>query len=200
MWLIAKKIMKRISNWNNLNPRLYDEENRIVRVGATGCSVATQKRGANFNAVVPTFLKYPPCSRMCPFRAGTFLNFRWQRLHSTGFCSNFGGTATAAAAAAAATAVVEVPEPEEEAAVAVVAAMEVALGCCGLFCCCLLPTESPPPFVLCKKYKQNYINIYINYITVQKYLSIVKRQLTTVKVTPVHRPAFEARFRKFQFI
>lgn len=88
---------------------------------------------------------------MCPFRAGTFLNFRWQRLHSTGFCSNFGGTATAAAAAAAVTAVDDEAEPEDEAAVAAVVAMEVALGCCGLFCCCLLPTESPPPFVFCKK-------------------------------------------------
>lgn len=37
---------------------------------------------------VPTFLKYPPWSRMCPLRAGTFLNLRWQRLHSTGLGSD----------------------------------------------------------------------------------------------------------------
>lgn len=42
-----------------------------------------------------SFLKYPPCNRMWPFRAGIFLNFRWHKLHSTGFCSVF--TAFAAA-------------------------------------------------------------------------------------------------------
>lgn len=37
--------------------------------------------------VSESFLKYPPCSLMCPFRAGMFLNLRWHRLHSTGFWS-----------------------------------------------------------------------------------------------------------------
>lgn len=154
--------MKNISDQNNLNPSLYDKQNLIARAGVTDFSVGVQKWGANLNAVVRTFLKYPPCSRMCPFRAGTFLNFRWQRLHSTGFCSNFGGATTVGAVVAAATAVDEEAEPAEEAVVAeAAAAVEGALGCCGLFCCCLLPTESLPPFVLCKKHKRNCINIYI---------------------------------------
>lgn len=37
-----------------------------------------------------TFLKYPPWRRICPLRAGIFLNLRWQRLHSTGLGSVLG--------------------------------------------------------------------------------------------------------------
>lgn len=37
---------------------------------------------------------------MCPFKAGIFLNFRWHRLHSTGFNSVLAGVAV----------VVDVPE------------------------------------------------------------------------------------------
>jgi len=90
-------------NFASITPRFQCSENIIFFILQCRCIqgdyviIVKETCAARIKLyIILTFLKYPPCSLMCPFRAGTFLNFRWHRLHSTGFCSGLGCTATAA--------------------------------------------------------------------------------------------------------